>query len=67
MEPHKQTCEFLASSSLTKEQMEVFRLYQMCGVNMSNEKFQVCSNITILFANNRLTIFIYRLYGNWCH
>jgi len=40
MEPHKQTCEFLASSSLTKEQMEVFRLYQMCGVNMSNEKFQ---------------------------
>ena len=49
MEPHKQTCEFLASSSLTKEQMEVFRLYQMCGVNMSNEKFQVCSNKTILF------------------
>ena len=43
MEPHKQTYELTASSSLTSQQMEVYRLYQMCGINMTNEKFKVVS------------------------
>ena len=40
MEPHKESYELSATSSLTHEQLEVYRLYQMCGVTMSNEKFQ---------------------------
>ena len=39
MEPHKESYELSASSSLSQEQLEVYRLYQMCGVTMSNEKF----------------------------
>ena len=41
MEPHSQHIEFVASSSLSQTQLEVFALYQMVGVNLSNEKFQV--------------------------
>jgi len=40
MEPHKQHYEFTATSSLTQQQLEVFTLYQMVGVNITNEKFQ---------------------------
>lgn len=32
--------EFTASSSLSKDQLEVFALYQMVGLNVSNDKFQ---------------------------
>ena len=41
MEPHMQHYEFTASSSLSKDQLEVFALYQMLGLNISNDKFQV--------------------------
>ena len=48
MEPHMQHYEFTASSSLSKDQLEVFALYQMLGLNISNDKFQV-----ILAINNQ--------------
>lgn len=41
MEPHQQSYELTATSSLTSHQLEVYRLFQMCGVNMTNEKFKV--------------------------
>lgn len=41
MEPHKQHYEFTATSTLSQQQLEVFTLYQMLGVDISNEKFQV--------------------------
>ena len=42
MELHPHHLQFEATSSLTPQQLEVFRLYQHCGVEISNEKFQVC-------------------------
>ena len=44
MEPHQQSYELTATSSLTSHQLEVYRLYQMCGLNMTNEKFKVTSH-----------------------
>ena len=41
MELHPHHLQFEATSSLTPQQLEVFRLYQHCGVEISNEKFQV--------------------------
>ena len=41
MEPHQHNYELTAASSLTSHQLEVYRLYQMCGVNMTNDKFKV--------------------------
>ena len=41
MELHAQHLQFEASSTLTPQQMEVLRLYQLCGIDLSNEKFQV--------------------------
>ena len=46
MEPHAGSYELLAASSLSRNQLEVFRLFQMCGLTLSNEKFQV--GLTIL-------------------
>ena len=46
MEPHAGSYELLAASSLSRDQLEVFRLFQMCGLTLSNEKFQV--GLTIL-------------------
>ena len=48
MEPHKQSYELTAASSLTSQQLEVYRLYQMCGVNMTNEKFKVKFRISLI-------------------
>ena len=41
MEPRVENYEFTASSALSQQQLEVLRLFNMCGVNPSNEKFQV--------------------------
>ena len=41
MEPHAGSYELVAASSLSRDQLEVFRLFQMCGLTLSNEKFQV--------------------------
>ena len=51
MEPHKQSYELTAASSLTSQQLEVYRLYQMCGVNMTNEKFKVKFRISLIIHN----------------
>ena len=41
MEPHQHNYELTAASSLSSHQLEVYRLYQMCGVSMTNDKFKV--------------------------
>ena len=41
MEPHAGSYELVAASSLSRDQLEVYRLFQMCGLTLSNEKFQV--------------------------
>ena len=46
MEPHAGSYELVAASSLSRDQLEVYRLFQMCGLTLSNEKFQV--GLTIL-------------------
>ena len=53
MEPHIQSYELTAASTLTSQQLEVYRLYQMCGVNMTNEKFKVILRMNP--TNNKLT------------
>lgn len=40
MEPHQHNYELTAASSLSSHQLEVYRLYQMCGVSMTNDKFK---------------------------
>ena len=49
MEPHQQSYEVVAASSLSQQQLEVFRLFQMCGVTMTNQKFQVCFLPMLMF------------------
>ena len=41
MEHRQLNYELTATSSLTSHQLEVYRLYQMCGVSMTNDKFKV--------------------------
>ena len=62
MEPHKQHYEFTASSSLSQQQLEVFTLFQMVGVDISNEKFQVTSSFECL---KELVFQCCRLCGSW--
>ena len=41
MELHSHKLQFEVTSSLTPQQLEVLSLYQLCGVDISHEKFQV--------------------------
>ena len=45
MELHDQHIQLEASSTLNPQQMEVLRLYQLCGIDISNEKFQVSFSV----------------------
>ena len=58
LQPHH--LEFEATSSLTPQQLEVFRLYQHCGVEISNEKFQV----SFISYINAIQVFNFRPCGS---
>merc|ERR1712215_332026 len=61
-EPLTQHYEFMATSTLTRTQLEVFTLFQMVGVNISNEKFQALWKLVSL---NVPTSYIVDLPDGW--
>lgn len=64
MEPRSYQFGFTATSSLSRDQMEVFRLYQLQHVNISNEKFQALWALVTMKVPTELIVDLLRDVAN---